>query len=102
MAIDKPSSSEEEYFARQEAERRKKAAEAKAAQISQAERERLKREHWMRCPKCGFELQSIVYRGVIIDKCFNCGGIYLDDGELEKLAGKKGSLLQGVADLFKG
>lgn len=50
----------------------------------------------------GFELQSIDYRSVTIDKCFNCGGIYLDDGELEKLAGKKGSLLQGIVDLFKG
>lgn len=102
MTLDKPSSAEEEYFAREEAERRKKLAETKAAQVSQTERERLKQEHWMHCPKCGLELQSIDYRGATVDKCFNCGGIYLDDGELEKLAGKKGSLLQGIADLFKG
>jgi len=102
MALDKPSSSEEEYFAKQEAEKRKKLAEVKLAQVSQTEKERLKKEHWMRCPKCGMELQTIDYREVAIDKCFSCGGIYLDDGELEKIAGMKSNLLQGIASLFKG
>lgn len=50
----------------------------------------LKRLHWMRCPKCGSELEEIVFRGVKVDKCFVCGGVYLDDGELEQLAGKPG------------
>ena len=102
MALDKPSSSEEEYFAREEAEKRKKLAQTKLAQVSTAEKERLKKEHWMRCPKCGMELQSIDYREVTIDKCFSCGGIFLDDGELEKIAGKKSNLFQGIANLFKG
>ncbi|MBI4124393.1 MAG: zf-TFIIB domain-containing protein [Deltaproteobacteria bacterium] len=102
MTLEKPSSTEEEYFARMEAEKKKKSADAKRAQMSQTERERLKKEHWMRCPKCGLELQSIDYRGVTIDKCFHCGGIYLDDGELEKLAGQKSRLLQNIAELFKG
>ena len=56
----------------------------------------------MRCPKCGMELQTIEYRAVAIDKCFSCGGLYLDDGELEKIAGTKSNLFQGIANLFKG
>ena len=28
------------------------------------------------------------FRGVKIDKCLSCGGVYLDDGELEQLAGR--------------
>jgi hypothetical protein len=55
-----------------------------------AEREQLKQLHWMHCPKCGQGLDEMVFRGVRIDKCFACGGVYLDDGELEQLTGKPG------------
>ncbi len=102
MVAEKPSSAEEEYFAKQEAEKRKKLAEVALAKISEAEKERLKKEHWMRCPKCGMELHTIDYLSVSIDKCFHCLGIYLDDGELEKIIRKKGFSLQGIVDLFKG
>lgn len=59
-------------------------------ELDEDERRELKRLHWMRCPKCGAELDEIVFRGVRVDKCFSCGGVYLDDGELEQLAGKPG------------
>lgn len=102
MSLDKPSSSEEEYFAKLEAEKKQKLAKTQQAKISEEEKERLKREHWMRCPKCGLELQPVVFRGVTIDKCFHCGGVYLDDGELEKLAGKDNPFFQSIAAIFKG
>ena len=60
------------------------------SRIDLTERERLKELHWMCCPKCGGELDEITFRGVKVDKCFACGGVYLDDGELEQLAGKGG------------
>jgi len=102
MSIQKPSHSEEEYFAKQEALARHKAAMEKLQQLEEAERERLKQLHWMRCPKCGMELQSTEFRGVTIDKCFSCGGTYLDAGELETLAGKGGDILRSVVDFFRG
>ena len=43
----------------------------------------------MKCGKCGYDLQTIRWRNVDIDKCFRCGVILLDDGELEKLAGPR-------------
>lgn len=76
---------EDEYFARQEFERRKKIAEEHAAHLKKKELEALKKEHWMRCPKDGLELIEIEYHGIKIDKCSHCGGIYLDAGELEGL-----------------
>ncbi len=99
---DKPSNAEEEYFARENAERlRKLAAEQKAA-LAKAEREALKKQHWMRCPKCGMEMQEIHFRGVDIDRCFACGGTYLDAGELEKLAGEEGSpFFRAVLNIFR-
>ena len=81
----KPSSAEEEYFAREEAEKKRKLALEVKRQTSAAELERLKQQHWMRCPKCGLELQSLHMRNVDVDACMSCGGFWLDKGELEKL-----------------
>lgn len=85
---DKPSSNEEEYFARQEAdkiERIREAVEGSTAALDPAERERLKELHWMHCPKCGMGLSEIEFRGVQVDACFTCGGTYFDKGEVEKI-----------------
>jgi hypothetical protein len=90
---DKPSTAEEEYFARENAERmRKLAAEQKAA-LASTKRDELKKLHWMSCPKCGMELKEISFRGVQVDRCFSCGGNFLDAGELEKIAAPEGGAI---------
>ena len=81
---------EQERRAREELERQREAALTRQSQISVDERERQRVLHWMRCPKCGSELSEVQFRAVKIDKCFTCGGVYLDDGELEQLTGKPG------------
>jgi hypothetical protein len=101
MSIKKPSESEEEFFAREEAAKQKKAAIERARTIAQAERDDLKRLHWMRCPKCGMELKTINYREVAIDRCFSCHGTWLDEGELERLTGKEPGLLGKIAAVFR-
>ena len=101
MSIKKPSESEEEFFAREEAAKQKKAAIERARTIAQTEREELKRLHWMRCPKCGMELQTINYREVAIDRCYSCHGTWLDEGELERLTGKEPGLLGKIAAVFR-
>jgi uncharacterized protein len=90
--FDKPSSKEEEYFARQEAERLRQVTEQKRAQEEQESRERLKALHFMKCPKCGMDLQEEKIGEVLVDKCQNCGGLWLDQGELEKVTSKPGLL----------
>lgn len=101
MTPSKPSHSEEEYFTRVEAEKKKRLAEEKRKKLSGEEMAQLKTLHWMRCPKCGMELHAVPYKGVTIDKCFHCHGVFLDDGELEKIAGQESGFLQGVLSLFK-
>jgi uncharacterized protein with PIN domain len=49
------------------------------------ERERLRTAHWMRCPKCGHELNEKSFQGITIDICTLCEGIFFDRGELEEL-----------------
>lgn len=37
------------------------------------------------CPKCQAAMRSIERSGVLVDRCTECGGLFLDRGELEKL-----------------
>lgn len=89
----KPSESEEEYFARIEYERRKKAEREKQEKLAVEERERLRELHRMKCPKCGMDLIEIDYRSIKVDKCSGCEGVWLDPGELEAVAELETSLL---------
>lgn len=99
--IDKPSKAEDEYFARQELERRKKWAQEQSAKMAGEERERLRQAHWMKCPKCGMDLQEIELHGVKVDQCANCGGIFLDKGELEQFEKQDGGVVSKVFSLFR-
>lgn len=79
---EKPSRNEDEYFAKQNLEiihemRMKLDAERKKA-------ERL--AHLQKCPRCGGDLKEKQSEQVKIDECTDCGGIWLDKGELEQLA----------------
>lgn len=82
-----PTENEEEYFARQELERRKKAAAEREATMAAEEKERLRQLHHMKCPKCGMDLEHFDLKGVELDRCVSCGGTWFDKGELEQLMG---------------
>lgn len=82
----KPSESEEEYFARIEFERKKKLEEEKQKRLAEGEKRTLKDLHYMKCPKCGMDLIEIDYKGVKVDKCSACDGVWLDAGELEAVS----------------
>jgi uncharacterized protein len=97
----KITSSEDEYFARQEALKLRKLAQQKRDEMNAAEREKLKDLHWMHCPKCGFKMKTILVNEVEIDKCFNCGGLYFDDGELEKVSGRADKFFKTVDEVFE-
>ena len=40
----------------------------------------------LQCPKCLQPMRSIERSGVVIERCTECGGVFLDRGELEHLA----------------
>ena len=102
MSIDKPTNTEEEYFAREEVEKRYKLAKELDAKRAAADAEALRQAHFMKCPKCGNDLATIKFKGVEVDRCFHCGVTVLDEGELEKVAGSDDnrSFLKDVASLF--
>ncbi len=75
---EKPSRNEEEYFARRDAELMKE-------RRHQLDRERLELErstHHNKCPKCGCDLREQELGHVRVDACGECGGVWLDKGEL--------------------
>ncbi len=79
-----PSEKEQEYFVRQEMERLRRLREEHRQKVEAEERQKLKDLHWMHCPKCGVEMSSIHMRGVEVELCPGCGGLFLDAGELDQ------------------
>ncbi len=96
-----PSQNEEEYIARQELEGRKKMEEEKHKKLAEEEKQRLKELHYMRCPKCGMQLGEVEYKGINIDKCFQCDGVWLDAGEMEAISKLEKSALAKMFSVFK-
>jgi len=101
MALEKPSEREEEYFARVEFERKQKEAQEREAKLKEEERRQRKTLHFMCCPKCGMELIEIEYKGVKIDKCSDCAGVWLDCGEMERILDQEENFLAGMLGIFR-
>ena len=97
----KPSEKEEEYFAKKEFERKRKIEQEKHLKLKEEEKKRLKELHHMRCPKCGMALIEISYKGIMIDECSECEGIWLDAGELDMISKMEKKGLDKLFSVFK-
>ncbi len=94
---------EDDWFRRNEQQLLEAARAARAErekerldQEQAEEFERLKQAHFMKCPKCGHDMEEEDLGGVEIDRCTSCEGIYLDAGELEQI------FLNKTADQSRG
>ena len=96
-----PSRNEDEYFAKQDAElikqmRAKLDADRKASERKQS---------LMKCPKDGGDLKEQSIGNVKVDVCPECGGMWLDAGELDLLKQVQksgGNVFKGIFDLLPG
>jgi hypothetical protein len=93
---------EDEYIARMEFERKKKIEEEKHKKLSMAQKTNLKEMHFMRCPKCGMELIEVEYKGVKVDECSECRGVWLDSGELSAVSKFEKGALDKLFSIFQG
>jgi hypothetical protein len=91
---------EEEYFARLEVERVRRVAEARHATLLAEERERDRALHFMKCPKCGMQLEEIAFADIRVDKCFSCDGLWLDKGELDLIRENDGGFMGRLLSVF--
>jgi len=72
---------ENEYIYKQEKE--------KIEKMRDADRGRMTRELCRnRCPKCGEPIEAMEFRGVPLDRCPGCGGVWLGPRDLQVLAEK--------------
>ena len=69
--------------------------------LAEEEKNKLKELHSMRCPKCGMELGEIDYKGIKVDKCFTCDGVWLDAGEMEAISKLEKTALAKMFSVFK-
>jgi ssDNA-binding Zn-finger/Zn-ribbon topoisomerase 1 len=97
----KPSEREAEYITRMEFDKKKKIEEEKHKKLKEEEKKQLRELHNMRCPKCGMELIEIDYRGIKVDRCSECLGIWLDTGELESISKLEKGTLDKLFSVFK-
>lgn len=81
MNENKPSRTEDEYFVKQDAELIKQQRARLDADRANAER----RSHFMKCPKCGADLQETEFHHIKIDRCADCKGVWFDHGEVEMM-----------------
>jgi hypothetical protein len=56
----------------------------------------------MKCPKCGADLHTETFHGIQVDRCPECHGIWLDNGELALLMKHEdpGALSRVMNDLW--
>jgi len=81
--LNKPSREEDEYFAREDVEKKRKLAYEQHRVLDEQQREALKKLHYMKCPKCGYDLHPLKRGEVIVDTCFNCKGVWIDHSDME-------------------
>jgi uncharacterized protein len=96
-----PTEHEDEYFARIEQEMKKRIAEQKKKRTSEEEREKLRELHFMKCPKCGMDLMEIDFRGMKMDECSACRGIWLDAGEFDVMVNMDKPVLERLFNVFR-
>ena len=97
---DKPSHNEEEYFARRDAELLRQERQQLERAAAAAER----RSHYMKCPKCGYDLITGEWHGIALDQCTNCHGIWVDAREAERVIAhpEPGLLTRVVRAVMRG
>lgn len=101
MPTEKPSKPEDEFIHREEVHEISRTRAQKAKELATQERANAQELHYMKCPKCGGDLAPEISHAIEIDRCTDCAGVWLDDGELERLAGEDSQRLQDIVNLFR-
>jgi Zn-finger nucleic acid-binding protein len=100
--VTKPSQTEDEYFVREDAEKKRRIALEMKKQLAAHQQAALKELHFMHCPKCGMKMQEVRYGKLDVDACFSCGGVFLDKGEMDVIAHpQQKGIMSAILNWFK-
>lgn len=78
---EKQKGQEDDYFGRRDRELLEK--------MRQQRRQAVASQSAMQCPRCHAALVERVQHDVTVDECPSCGGLWLDKGEFEHIAGRE-------------
>lgn len=78
----KPTQGESDYFALEDALKKRRLALAMKKEMADAEAQKLKELHQGFCPGCGHQMQQVNLRDVPVSVCFACDGVFLHKNEL--------------------
>lgn len=82
MSVETPRThSEDEYFFRHDQEILREKRRELDRQRAIREAQQQKELHWMKCPKCGHNMHEVNLKGIYVDKCSSCNGVFFDNGE---------------------
>jgi uncharacterized protein len=94
----KPSSNEDEYFAKRDAEWIRE----RRAELDRQEKAAATAATAIKCPRCGTPLAERQFQTVKLDACPKCKGVWFDAGELEMvMLLKRGDQIRVVSGLAK-
>ena len=97
-----PASPEEEYFVREDAEKKRRIALQMKKEMAEEQQKALRELHHMHCPKCGMKMQEVRHGDLDVDACFSCGGVFLDKGEIDVIAHpKQKGIMAAILNWFK-
>ncbi len=99
--------SEDEYFAKEDALKKQRIAKDQHKKQQEAEREELKKLHHNHCPQCGQHLEAVELLGAKVERCLHCKGAFFHAEDLEKLLAEARksdvgtAVVQSVLDLVR-
>jgi hypothetical protein len=100
--VHKPSQPEDEYFTLEDAEKKRRMALQVKKEMAADDAKRLRDLHFMHCPKCGMKMNEVRFRGMDVDVCFACGGVFLDKGEIDVIAHpQQKGIMAAILNWFK-
>ena len=100
--VPKPTTTEDEYFVREDAEKKRRIALDLKRTLAAAEQRRLKELHWMHCPKCGMEMHEMRMGDLEVEACFSCGGVFLEKEDIDVIAHpKQKGIMAAILNWFK-
>ena len=91
---------ENDYFIRENAVSKHKADMEREQKKHEIDEEKLKALHFMKCSKCGHDLETKRMTYVDVEQCTSCGALVIEANQIDKFIAEEKSILKSLIDLF--
>lgn len=92
---------ENDYFMRENLASKHKLEQEHKREHQKEHDQELKALHFMKCPKCGQDLQTKRMTYVDVDQCNSCGALVLAAEDVPRFIEEEKSILKTLIDFFK-